>query len=42
MKWRRGVDGVHFQNLHDDGAVMEFVFLYGAVMVFKLDQRVGL
>ena len=38
MKWRRGVDGVHFKIC----AVMEFIFLYGAVMVFDLDQRAGL
>ena len=40
--WWRGGYVVSFKILHGDGAVMELIFLYGAVMAFNFKLHAGL
>ena len=42
MPRRRGGDGVGFEILDGDGALMDLIFLYGAVMVFNYKLRADL
>ena len=42
MLRRRGGDGVGFEILDGDGALMDLIFLYGAVMVFNYKLRADL
>ena len=42
MLRRRGGDGVGFEILDGDGALMDLIFLYGAVMVLDLKLHAAL
>ena len=42
MSRRRGGDGVSFKIFDGDGALMELIILYGAVMVFNFKLRADL
>jgi len=42
MSRRWGGDGVCFRILNGDGALMELIFFYGAVMVFNFKNHADL